>query len=141
MRVLTARAALLGTAAAAVFFATSANAQPNAGPTQPFPAEAKKLQADVVTTLQNLREKFPNLKIAYLGQIVTDWIGAQGSVVKLAAQIRGMDLLGDLCLVQGKVRGVSRQDLVNHLAMYVGETPVDAVVPESQFFVVDAEQL
>jgi acyl dehydratase len=51
-----------------------------------------------------------NLKIAYLGQIVTDWIGAQGSVVKLAAQIRGMDLLGDLCLVQGKVSGVSRQD-------------------------------
>jgi len=35
MRVLTARAALLGTAAAAVLFATSANAQPNAGPTQP----------------------------------------------------------------------------------------------------------
>jgi peroxisomal enoyl-CoA hydratase 2 len=44
-----------------------------------------------------------NLKIAYLGQIVTDWIGTHGSVVKLAAQIRGMDLLGDLCLVQGTV--------------------------------------
>jgi hypothetical protein len=38
----------------------------NARPTQPFPVEARKLQADLVATLQNLREKFPNLKIAYL---------------------------------------------------------------------------
>jgi hypothetical protein len=40
--------------------------QANAGPTRPFPAEAKKLQADIVATLHNLREKFPNLQIAYL---------------------------------------------------------------------------
>jgi len=40
--------------------------QANAGPTQPFPAEAKKFQADIAQTLRNLREKFPNLKIAYL---------------------------------------------------------------------------
>jgi acyl dehydratase len=50
-----------------------------------------------------------NLKIAYLGQIVTDWIGVHGSVVKLAAQIRGMDLLGDLCLVRGTVTATTRQ--------------------------------
>jgi acyl dehydratase len=51
-----------------------------------------------------------NLKIAYLGQIVTDWIGAHGSVRKLTAQIRGMDLLGDLCLVTGKVTNIWRED-------------------------------
>jgi hypothetical protein len=40
--------------------------QANAGPTAPFPVEAKKLQADLVATLHNLHDKFPNLKIAYL---------------------------------------------------------------------------
>jgi lysophospholipase L1-like esterase len=40
--------------------------QANAGPTAPFPAEAKKLQADLVATLHNLHDRFPNLKIAYL---------------------------------------------------------------------------
>jgi len=40
--------------------------QANARPTAAFPAEAKKLQADLIATLHNLREKFPNLKIAYL---------------------------------------------------------------------------
>jgi len=40
--------------------------QANAGPTAPFPAETRKLQGDLVATLHNLHEKFPNLKIAYL---------------------------------------------------------------------------
>ena len=40
--------------------------QANAGPVAPFPAEAKKLQADLVATLHNLHDRFPNLKIAYL---------------------------------------------------------------------------
>jgi hypothetical protein len=40
--------------------------QANARPTHGFPAEAKKLQADLVATLHHLSEKFPNLKIAYL---------------------------------------------------------------------------
>jgi hypothetical protein len=40
--------------------------QANAGPTQPFPIEAKKLEADLVQALHNLHEKFPNLKITYL---------------------------------------------------------------------------
>jgi hypothetical protein len=40
--------------------------QANAGPTAPFPSEARKLQADLVATLHNLHDKFPNLKIAYL---------------------------------------------------------------------------
>ena len=38
----------------------------NARPTQSFPIEAKKLQADLAATLRNLHDKFPNLKIAYL---------------------------------------------------------------------------
>jgi hypothetical protein len=38
----------------------------NARPTEPFPVEAKKLQADLVQTLHHLRAKFPNLKIAYV---------------------------------------------------------------------------
>jgi acyl dehydratase len=44
-----------------------------------------------------------NLKIAYLGQLVTDWIGAHGTVLKLAARIEGMDLLGDTCVAKGTV--------------------------------------
>jgi lysophospholipase L1-like esterase len=40
--------------------------QANAGPTAEFPTESKKLQADIVATLHNLHDRFPNLKIAYL---------------------------------------------------------------------------
>jgi hypothetical protein len=40
--------------------------QANAQPTAAFPAEAKRLQADIVATLHNLHDRFPNLKIAYL---------------------------------------------------------------------------
>jgi hypothetical protein len=40
--------------------------QANGKPTEGFPGAAKKLQADVVSTLHNLRDRFPNLKIAYL---------------------------------------------------------------------------
>ena len=35
-------------------------------PRQPFPIEVKKLESDVVKDLQNLHDKFPNLKITYL---------------------------------------------------------------------------
>ena len=38
----------------------------NAGPSRPFPAEAKKLEADVTQTLNNLSDRFANLRIAYL---------------------------------------------------------------------------
>jgi hypothetical protein len=38
----------------------------NARPTEPFPAHARKLQADTTTTLHFLKKKFPNLRIAYL---------------------------------------------------------------------------
>lgn len=39
--------------------------QANAQPSQPFPAEAKKLKADLVATLENLRKRYPNLKLVY----------------------------------------------------------------------------
>ena len=39
-----------------------ANGQPSAG----WPAATRQLQADLVATLHNLHDKFPNLKIAYL---------------------------------------------------------------------------
>ncbi|OPZ14628.1 MAG: hypothetical protein BWZ10_01874 [candidate division BRC1 bacterium ADurb.BinA364] len=40
--------------------------QANAGPTRPFPAEAKALEADLLETLRTMRALYPNLKIAYL---------------------------------------------------------------------------
>ena len=40
--------------------------QANPGPTRPFPAEAKELQANLVDTLHAMQERFPNLKIAWL---------------------------------------------------------------------------
>ena len=40
--------------------------QANAQPTQGFPDAAKKLDADVVATLHNLHDRFPNLKLCYL---------------------------------------------------------------------------
>ncbi len=45
-----------------------------------------------------------NLKVAYLGQLVTDWIGTHATVLKLAARIEGMDLLGDTCVASGTVK-------------------------------------
>jgi hypothetical protein len=40
--------------------------QANARPTEPFPEHARKLSADITTMLHLLKEKFPNLRIAYL---------------------------------------------------------------------------
>lgn len=37
-----------------------------AGPTQGFPQAARILQANVVTVVQQLKQRFPNLKLAYL---------------------------------------------------------------------------
>ena len=38
----------------------------NARPTEAFPEHARKLQAHITTTLQLLKQKFPNLRLAYL---------------------------------------------------------------------------
>ena len=43
------------------------------------------------------------LKNAFLGQIVTDWIGTEGGLKKLTAQYRGMDVPGTPILGKGRV--------------------------------------
>lgn len=40
--------------------------QANIRPTQPFPAHAQELASDITKALRMLKEKFPNLRIAYL---------------------------------------------------------------------------
>ncbi|OHE89403.1 MAG: hypothetical protein A3G75_08575 [Verrucomicrobia bacterium RIFCSPLOWO2_12_FULL_64_8] len=40
--------------------------QANIRPTEPFPAHTRKLEADIKTILHLLKEKFPNVRIAYL---------------------------------------------------------------------------
>jgi hypothetical protein len=80
--------------------------QANAGPTEAFPAETKKLQADLVSTLHNLHDRYPNLKIAYLSSRIYGGFAATplnpephayegGFAVKwtIAAQIAGDDAL------------------------------------------------
>jgi hypothetical protein len=80
--------------------------QANAGPTAAFPVEARKLQADLVSTLHNLHDRYPNLKIAYLSSRIYGGYAATplnpephayegGFAVKwtIAAQIAGDDAL------------------------------------------------
>ena len=43
------------------------------------------------------------LKNAFLGQLVTDWIGDGGTLKRLSVQYRGMDVPGDTLLCKGKI--------------------------------------
>ena len=43
------------------------------------------------------------LKAAFLGQLMTDWIGDEGFLKKLTCQYRGNDFPGDDIIVKGKV--------------------------------------
>ena len=43
------------------------------------------------------------LKNAWLAQLVTDWIGVEGTLRKLKVQYRGMDVPGDALLCKGTV--------------------------------------
>ena len=43
------------------------------------------------------------LKLAFMGQLITDWIGAEGVLRKLTCQYRGMDRPGQNIVVKGKV--------------------------------------
>lgn len=43
------------------------------------------------------------LKNAFLGQLITDWIGEGGTLKKLACQYRGMDMPGDVLTCRGRV--------------------------------------
>jgi hypothetical protein len=40
--------------------------QANPGPREEFPAEMKELQSNIIDTLHNMHDKFPNLKVTYL---------------------------------------------------------------------------
>ena len=41
-------------------------------------------------------------KLAFLAQVVTDWIGVEGRIKKLGAQYRGMDIVGDTVVSRGR---------------------------------------
>ena len=43
------------------------------------------------------------LKSGFLAQLVTDWIGPQGTLKKLSCQYRGMDVPGDTLTCKGRV--------------------------------------
>jgi acyl dehydratase len=43
------------------------------------------------------------LKNAFLGQLVTDWIGEGGTLKRLSVQYRGMDVPGDTLCCKGKI--------------------------------------
>ncbi|MBI4200221.1 MAG: dehydratase [Chloroflexi bacterium] len=49
------------------------------------------------------------LKNAFLGQLVTDWIGAGGRLKRLSCQYRKMDVPGDTLTCRGVVTKKSRQ--------------------------------
>ena len=50
------------------------------------------------------------LKAAFLGQLVTDWIGDKGKIKKLACNYRGNDFPGDEIICKGKVTKKHVQD-------------------------------
>lgn len=43
------------------------------------------------------------LKNAFLAQLITDWIGEEGTLKKLSCQYRGMDVPGDTLICKGTV--------------------------------------
>ena len=51
------------------------------------------------------------LKNAFLGQIMTNWIGEGGTLKKLSAQYRGMDVPGTPAFVKGVVKKKSVENL------------------------------
>ena len=50
------------------------------------------------------------LKSAFLGQLVTDWIGSQGTLKRLQCQYRGMDAPGNPITAKGTVTRVYEED-------------------------------
>ena len=43
------------------------------------------------------------LKNAFLGQLITDWIGEHGTLKRLSCQYRGMDMPGNTLMCKGRV--------------------------------------
>jgi acyl dehydratase len=50
-----------------------------------------------------------SLKGAFLGQLVTDWIGEEGTLVRLGVQYRGVDPPGQRLVARGVVTSVSSE--------------------------------
>ena len=50
------------------------------------------------------------LKNAFLGQLMTDWIGESGTLTRLAVQYRGMDVPGDSLVCKGRISRKYVQD-------------------------------
>jgi len=50
------------------------------------------------------------LKVSFLGQMMTDWVGEQGALKKIGCQHRGMDFPGDGIVCKGKVTKKYVQD-------------------------------
>jgi acyl dehydratase len=44
------------------------------------------------------------LTLAFLGQMITDWIGSGGTLVKLDGSYRGMNLVGEEIFCRGRVK-------------------------------------
>ena len=50
------------------------------------------------------------LKNAFLGQLMTDWIGESGALTRLVVQYRGMDVPGDTLVCKGRISRKYAQD-------------------------------
>ena len=50
------------------------------------------------------------LGLAFLGQLVTDWLGEQGKLIKLNGSYRGMNLVHEDVICNGKVTKVYSED-------------------------------
>ena len=66
----------------------------------PFAQNVAKLPGIIVHGL---------LKVAWLGQLVTDWAGPNAMLRHLEASYRGTDVPGDLYRLKGTVTGVEEQ--------------------------------
>ena len=55
------------------------------------------------------------LKNAFLGQLMTDWIGDAGTLTKLVVQYRGMDVPGDTLTCKGRITRKYVQDGANYV--------------------------
>ena len=48
-------------------------------------------------------EDFGPERVGWLGQLVSDWMGDDGTLKKFSCQIRGPDMMGDINTIKGKV--------------------------------------
>ena len=61
------------------------------------------VSVEVVESTVQVHGSLGALKQAFLGQLITDWIGPSGTLKKLSSQYRGMDEPGSPLICKGKV--------------------------------------